>query len=170
MVTSFCLSLSEPILWIGSSLYAGFPKIFTYLCPVPYCRKMYKKPAWYGKHVIKEHTDLCEVVPNVDVVLNHVKDTAAVVPPDNSPNNFKGYDNREEDNDRPATDLSEIFKELGFAIPMVLWRNPEPIPPPLSNNLTLTPEQYDPVESSSQQETTKETNELTHCFIFERVG
>lgn len=40
-----------------------------------------------------------------------------------------------------------MLKELGFAKPMDIWRNPKPILPPLPNKLTETLEQPEPVES-----------------------
>lgn len=60
-----------------------------------------------------------------------------------------------------------MFKNLRFAKPVDLWRNSEPIPPLLPNNLPQIPEKPDPVESSLLQETVQETNELTHRLIVE---
>lgn len=72
-----------------------------------------------------------------------------------------------EEDDKLTTDLLEILKELGFTKSVDLWRNPKPIPPPLTNNITQTPEQHESMESSSPQEIVQETDQLTLCVIVE---
>lgn len=99
MATSFCRSLLEPILLIGSLLHAVLPKTFRYEYPVPWCRKTYTRVGWYRKHIVKKHTDRCEVESNVGEVLNHVKNDAGAVSPDMGPDDFEDYDNSEKDED-----------------------------------------------------------------------
>lgn len=169
MATLSCWSLSEPILRIGSLLHTGLLKIFPYPCSVTWCRKKYTKETWYCKHDAEKHANLCEEELNIGLVLNRVTDAAVALPPGNSSDNFEEYNNSQEDDDWPGKDLSEKFKELRFAKPTHLLRNFKPIPPPLPNYLTETPEQPKPVESSSLKENVQETNELTYSVIVERA-
>lgn len=68
------------------------------------------------------------------------------VQPGNGADDLEDYDGSEDDSDWPATDLLEMLKELGFVKLVKLCYNPEPIPPPLPNNLTQTQKQPEPVE------------------------
>lgn len=74
-------------------------------------RERYTKATWYHKHVAKERADLFEVEPHVSVLLNHVTDTAVAVLPGNSPHDFEDSDDNEEDDNRPATVIVEMFRE-----------------------------------------------------------
>lgn len=64
---------------------------------MPSSHNTYTKAVWYPKHVTKEHADVCEIEPNVDVLLNRVTDAAVVLPPDNGPHYFDNYDDGKED-------------------------------------------------------------------------
>lgn len=82
-------------------------------------------------------------------MLKYVKDTAVAVPPDHYPYDFGNYGDREEDNDRPTIDLSEMFYELGFAKLVNIWCNPEAIPSLQPNDLVQKLEHLEPIESPS---------------------
>lgn len=70
---------------------------------------------WYRKHVAKEHPHPCEEEPNVSVVLHHVTDIVVAVPQENGFDNFKDYDNSEEDGNTPARYQFEMIYKLKFA-------------------------------------------------------
>lgn len=99
-------------------------------------------------------------------MLNDVTDAAFAV---NDLDDFKHYDNRDNDGNWPATDLLEMFKELKIIKANNVWRNPGLIPLPLYSTITLIPEQSELVELSFPQETAQKLNKSTHYIIIEIV-
>lgn len=99
---------------------------------------------------------------DVGVALDHVTDIFVAVSPGNHVNSFKNYDDSQEDINRLVTDLSVMFKELGFTKSVDVWCNHNPISLSLPIICTQRLKYPHSVELFLSQETAQEPNKITN--------
>lgn len=101
-------------------------------------------------------------------MIDHVTN-AAIAVTDHDLDGFEDYNDREIDDNRPATNLLVMFKALEFTKPVGFWCNFELILPPMFNDHTQKPKHPNPIELSSAETNAQEPIELTNYTIVEKT-